>query len=69
MSEREQAFALLEQVPEYKMTYVIAFLRGASIPDEIPNAETLAAFEEIENGGGEVYDGTTHDIFASVLSE
>ena len=69
MSEREQAAVLLEQVPEYKMTYVIAFLRGAAIPDEIPNAETIAAFEEIANGGGTEYDGDTHDVFASVLAE
>jgi hypothetical protein len=34
-----------------------------------PNAETLAAFNEIEGGGGEVFCGTTEEAFAEILAE
>ncbi len=48
MSEKEQAAALLEQVPAHKLGYVIAFLQGAILPDEAPNAETLAEMAGVE---------------------
>lgn len=32
MSERERAIELLNQIPDSKMGYVIAFLSGAAIP-------------------------------------
>jgi hypothetical protein len=34
-----------------------------------PNAETIAAFEEIEAGGGEIHHGTTEEIFERILDE
>jgi hypothetical protein len=37
--------------------------------DKTPNAETLAAFKEIEDGGGEVFHGTTEEAFAEILAE
>lgn len=69
MSEKEQAAALLEQVPAYKMGYVIAFLQGAILPDEVPNAETLAAIEELDNGGGTLFTGSTAELFAHLGGE
>ncbi len=33
MNSREQAIKLLEQIPDKKMYYVLAFLQGAVIPD------------------------------------
>lgn len=48
MSEREQAMELLKEIPDYKMGYVVAYLRGAAIPEEIPNEETLKAFAEVD---------------------
>lgn len=48
MSEREQAIELLKEIPDYKMGYVVAYLRGAAIPEEIPNEETLKAFAEVD---------------------
>lgn len=56
MSNKERAIQLLDQIPEAKMFYVLAFLEGVSIPDETPNAETIAAMQELENGGGECFD-------------
>lgn len=40
-----------------------------SIPDETPNAETLAAMKELDNGGGEHFSGTTEELFKKILSE
>lgn len=36
--------------------------------DEIPNAETLEAFEELESGNGHHFGGTTDELFAELLS-
>lgn len=62
MSSRELAKNLIDQIPESKMYYVISYLQGAAIPDEVPNAETIAAIEELETGGGTVFPGSTDDI-------
>lgn len=71
MSTRELAKNLIDQVPESKLLYVIAYLQGATLPDdaEIPNAETQAAFAELDNGGGEHFSGTTEELFKKILSE
>ena len=34
MSTRELAKSLIDQVPENKLPYIIAYLQGAAIPDE-----------------------------------
>lgn len=70
MSEREQAIQLLNAVPDYKMGYVIAYLQGATIgEDETPNAETLEAIQELENGGGTVFKGSAHDFISAMLED
>ena len=71
MSEKERASTLLESIPEYKIGYVIAYLEGL-IADEsasVPNAETIAAMQELDNGGGTLYTGSTADIFAMLDRE
>ena len=68
MSNREFAKMLIDQIPENKLIYIIAYLQGAAVPDEIPNAETLKAFDELNSGGGTSYSGTTEGLF-SVLME
>ena len=71
MSEKERASTLLESVPDYKIGYVIAYLEGL-IADEsasVPNAETIAAMQELDNGGGTLYTGSTSDIFAMLDRE
>ena len=71
MSEKERASTLLESVPDYKIGYVIAYLEGL-IADEsasVPNAETIAAMQELDNGGGTLYTGSTADIFAMLDQE
>lgn len=46
MSDKERAIQLLDFIPEGKMSYILGILEGAAIPDDTPNATTIAAFEE-----------------------
>ncbi|MCC8060741.1 MAG: hypothetical protein LIO81_07905 [Clostridiales bacterium] len=54
MSNKDYAKTLIDQIPEAKMVFIIPYLQGAALPDEIPNAETLEAFAELENGGAAI---------------
>ena len=69
MSNKERAIQLLDQVPESKMYYVIGFLEGVAVPDEIPNNETLAAFAEVDEmkktGAGQKFNNLD-DLWASL---
>lgn len=64
MSNREKARQLLDDVPEYKIDCVIAYMQGviAGAGTEEPNAETLAAFAEgdkmLADGTGQQYTNT-----------
>ena len=69
MSSREFAKNLIDQIPENRLLYVISYLQGAAVPDETPNAETLAAFAELDNGGGHSFSGTTEELFAELMEE
>lgn len=69
MSNREFAKSLIDQIPESKMYYIIAYLQGAAIPEEVPNAETLEAFAELEKGGGTLFTGSTEALFAKLMEE
>ena len=69
MSNREFAKTLIDQIPEAKLLYVISYLQGAAIPEERPNEETLAAFDELDNGGGVRFEGSTADLFAELLED
>ncbi len=66
MSDREKVYQLLDVVPDYKIGYVVAYLQGMTEGEEIkPNAETLAAMKELEDGGGEYFD-TLDELWASL---
>ncbi len=67
MSNREFAKNLIDQIPENKLIYIISYLQGAAIPEDIPNAETIASIEELENGGGTVFTGSTENLFAELM--
>lgn len=69
MSNRELAKSLIDQIPENKLFYIIAYLQGAAIPEETPNAETLEAMAELEAGGGIRFTGSTEDLFAELARE
>ncbi|MBQ7682095.1 MAG: hypothetical protein IJT31_07810 [Oscillibacter sp.] len=53
MSNRELAKSLIDQIPEGKLLYVVAYLQGVMVPDETPNAETLEAAPNNSGNSGE----------------
>ena len=57
------------RTPESRLFYVISYLQGAVVPDETPNADTIEAFVELENGGGHAFNGTTEQLFAELAEE
>ena len=75
MSNREFAHSLIDQIPDNKMFYIIAYLQGAAIPDEeeAPNSETRAAIQEVDEmvqtGKGQHFSGSTADFFAQLTAE
>ena len=69
MSNREFAKSLIDQIPESRLFYVISYLQGAAVPDETPNAETLEAFAELDNGGGHRFSGTTEELFSRLMED
>jgi hypothetical protein len=69
MSDRELAKDLIDKIPESRLLYVIAYLQGAAVPDEVPNSDTRQAFEELDKGGGHRFSGTTEQLFAELMEE
>ncbi len=69
MSNRELAKNLIDKIPENRLLYVIAYLQGATIPDETPNEDTLETFEELKNGGGHTFKGSTEQLFEELMEE
>lgn len=67
MSNRDIAKNLIDQIPEGKLFYIIAYLQGAAVPEETPSAETLEAMQELENNGGHKFSGSTEDLFAELM--
>ena len=66
MSYKELAKNLIDQIPDSKMYYIVAYLQGAAVPDEMPNAETIASIDELENGGA-LFTGSTKDLFSELM--
>lgn len=48
MSDREKAIQILNAIEDEKMIYVVGILENLTGFAEIPNAETLEAFAEID---------------------
>ncbi len=73
MSYKELAKNLIDQIPDSKMYYIVAYLQGVAIPDEIPNAETLEAMAEIDdmikNDNGQHFTGSTADFFSATCKK
>lgn len=73
MSYKELAKNLIDQIPDSKMYYIVAYLQGAAIPEDTPNGETLEALEEVDKmirtGGGQHFKGSTADFFSMLAEE
>lgn len=39
------------------------YLQGVTVPENTPNADTLEAMAELDNGGGNPFSGSTEDLF------
>lgn len=66
MSTREKALCILDGLTDEQIAAFVT-LFGDYKPEE-PNEKTRSAIDEIENGGGKVFSGSTEDLFKS-LSE
>jgi len=69
MGNKELAKNLIDQIPEGKLLYIIPYLQGAAIPDNLPNSDTIEAIEEIENGRGHAFKGSTEDLFKKLMED
>ncbi len=75
MSDRERAVAMIESFPDDQIGNVIAMLQTMkqaiedALTADTPNATTIAAMQELENGGGELWTGSTKDFFAMLDAE
>lgn len=78
MSNREQVLQAVNNMPESMLGYVLAYIQGlitnvAADQEDTPNAETIASMKEIQEmirtGSGERWQGSTADLFASILAE
>lgn len=67
MTSKEIAKNLIEQIPDNRMYYVIAFLQEVALPEDEPNADTITAIEELEKGGGKICTGSTKELFAELM--
>ncbi|MCD7792503.1 MAG: hypothetical protein LUG92_03755 [Oscillospiraceae bacterium] len=69
MSDRDFAKTLIDRIPDSRLYYVLAYLQGAAVPDETPNSSTLEAFDELDNGGGYKFSGSTERLFAELMED
>ena len=74
MSNREQVLQAVNNMPESMLGYVLAYIQGlitnvTTNQEDIPNAVTIAAMQELETGGGERWTGSTADLFAMLDAE
>ena len=69
MSNRDLAKNLIDQIPESKLFYVIAYLQGVTVPDAEPNAGTLEAIAELDSGSGHRFTGSTEELFAELMED
>lgn len=53
MSNKERAIELLEQVPEYKMGYVLAYIQGITADEEADDIFCQRMVENYENAPDE----------------
>ena len=67
MSNRERVIELVNTMPEYRVSSLLAFLQSF---EDIPNSETIAAMQEVDdmicNGTGQHFKGTAAEFFFAV---
>ena len=69
MSEKSIAVNLIDKIPEDWLSDVTTSLQDAAGPNEMPNKETLAAFAELDGGGGIRFSGSTEQLFLNLTTD
>ena len=76
MSYQEIAKSMIDRLPEDKIIFVINMLEGLGELSGLdlysefkPNAETIASIEELENGGGTLFTGSTEALFVELMKK
>ncbi len=68
MSNKEQIIKLLDNVPDYKMGYVLAYLQGLTADEEADNIFCMKMMEDYNNDtSADKTDGTSIEDFAKEL--
>lgn len=68
MSAREQALNIFNQLTEEQLAAFVT-LFGSKKADDIPNAQTLEAMQELKSGGGTLFTGTTEELFTKLMED
>ena len=63
MSSKELAKNLIDQIPESKMYYIIAYLQGAAIPEEVPQC----GYTGIDTGTGKWWRHTVYRQYGEFI--
>ena len=69
MSTRELAYNIIDQMSDEQIEGLVMLLKGYFPQKNIPNNETLEAFDELDNNGGFVFSGTTEQLFNELAEE
>ncbi len=64
MSTREMAIDIVNNLSDEQLAAFVTLFGG-----EIPNKETRQAIEEIKNGGGTLFTGTTEQLFSDLMED
>lgn len=67
MSTRERALCILDGLTDEQIEAFVTLFGGYQ--SEEPNEKTRAAMEEIKNGGGTLFTGSTDDLFKSLAED
>ena len=69
MSTREQAQNILNSLSEEQLAAFVTLFGRINSSGEKPNVQTLEAMQELENGGGTLFKGTTEELFSKLLED
>ena len=70
MSDRDRVIEIVNTMPDYRITGLLAFLQSY---EDIPNDETIAAMNEVDEmirtGSGQHFKGSAAEFFAMLDAE
>lgn len=69
MSTRELAYNIIDQMSDEQIEGLVMLLKEYFPQKNIPNKETLEAFDELDSNGGFVFSGTTEQLFNELAEE